>query len=45
MIINIFTIVGLGLELKRRLGQGKFAVSQVQRLLCCSPLVEDTSLE
>ena len=32
MIINIFTIVW-GLELKRRLGQGKFTVSQVQRLL------------
>ena len=29
-------------ERKRRLGQGKFAVSQVQRLLCCSPVLEDT---
>ena len=34
---------GWGLELKRGLGQGKFAVSQVQRLLCCSPVLEDTS--
>ena len=34
---------GWGLELKRGLGQGKFVVSQVQRLLCCSPVLEDTS--
>ena len=34
---------GWGLELKRGLGQRKFAVSQVQRLLCCSPVLEDTS--
>ena len=33
---------GWGLELKRRLGQGKFAVSQIQRLLCCSPELENT---
>ena len=35
---------GWGLELKKRLGQGKFAVSQVQRLLYCSLVLEDTSL-
>ena len=34
---------GWGLELKSGLGQGKFAVSHVQRLLCCSPVLEDTS--
>ena len=34
---------GWGLELKSGLGQGKFAVLQVQHLLCCSPVLEDTS--
>ena len=34
---------GWGLELKRRLGQRNFVVSQVQRLLCCSPVLEDIS--
>ena len=33
---------GWGLELKRRLGRGKFAVLQIQCLLCCSPVLEDT---
>ena len=44
MIINIFTIVGGVLSWKNRLSQGKFAVSHVQRLLCCSPVLEDISL-
>ena len=43
MILNVFTVVGGCLELKR-LGQGKFAVSQAQRLLCSSPVLEDISL-
>ena len=43
MIINIHNS-GWGLELKRRLGQGKFNVSQIQLLLCCCPVLEDTSL-
>ena len=39
-MIIIFTIwVGSGAEKK-----GKFAVSQVQCLLCCSLVLEDTSL-
>ena len=44
MITNIVTIAGVGLELKRRLGQGKFVVSQVQHLLYCSLVLKDTSL-
>ena len=44
MIINNIHDSGWGLDLKRRLGPGKFAVSQVQCLLCCSPVLEDTSL-
>ena len=45
MIINNYIIDnGWGLELKRGLGQGKFSVSQVQRLLHCNPVLEDTSL-
>ena len=33
--------VGSGAE--KMAGSGEFAVSQVQRLLCCSPVSEDTS--
>ena len=33
-----------GLELKRRLGQGNLSVLQVQRMLHCSPVLEDSSL-
>ena len=43
MIINIFTIVGGVWNSKEGWVGGKFAVSQVECLLCCSPVLEDTS--